>query len=171
MALDSTIAPGYRVRRATEGDMDRVGEIARQAWVRIHDSFEKILGEELHGVLCADWEENKEAQVRGHWERHPEWFRVVEAVESGAVVAFVTFRMDETESMGTIGNNGVAPELAGKGIGTAMYQYVLDLFRQAGLKYACVGTGLDEGHAPARRAYEKAGFNIAQEKVTYYKYL
>ena len=70
--------------------MDRVGQIARQAWVRIHESSTKILGEELHGVLCANWEENKEAQVRDHWERHPDWFRVVEAVETGAVVGYVS---------------------------------------------------------------------------------
>ena len=171
MGLDPTIAPGYRIRRATERDMDRVGRIARQAWVRIHESAVKILGEELHGVLCANWEADKEAQVCGHWERHPDWFRVVEAVETGEAVAFITFRIDQERAMGTIGNNGVAPQLAGKGIGTAMYGYVLDLFRQAGLSYASVSTGMDEGHAPARRAYEKAGFDIVREHVTYYKYL
>jgi len=48
---------------------------------------------------------------------------------------------------------------------------VLNLFRQEGLKYAMVGTGMDEGHAPARRAYEKAGFDIPRTDVTYYKYL
>ncbi|MBT4097360.1 MAG: GNAT family N-acetyltransferase, partial [Gemmatimonadetes bacterium] len=34
-----------------------------------------------------------------------------------------------------------------------------------------VGTGLDDAHAPARRAYERAGFDIAQQDVTYYKKL
>ena len=161
----------YRIRRAVEGDMERVGEIARQAWVRIHESFRRMIGEEMHGVLGAGWEERKEAQVRGHWERHPDWFRVVASVETGAVVAFISFRVDEEKSMGTIGNNGVAPEAQGQGIGTMMYTCVFDLFRQQGLKYACVGTGLDEGHAPARRAYEKAGFNICVPDVRYYREL
>ena len=165
------IVPGYRIRHACAEDMDRVGQIARQAWVRIHESSIKILGEELHEVLSPDWERRKESSVCGHWERYPEWFRVVASVEAGEVAAFVTFSIDETLSMGRITNNGVAPEAQGNGIGSAMYSFVLDLFRDAGLKYAMVGTGLDEGHAPARRAYEKVGFNIAQEKVNYYLYL
>lgn len=164
-------ASGYRIRHATEGDMQRVGEIARQAWVRVHDSFREMMGEEMHGVLCANWEANKEAQVRNHWARYPDWFRVVEAEEAGEVVAFISFRIDREQTMGVIGNNAVAPEAQGRGIATMMYTCVLDLFRQEGLKYASVGTGLDEGHAPARRAYEKAGFDIACPKVTYYKYL
>lgn len=167
---NTDLGDGYRIRRATGGDMDRVGQIARQAWGRIHDSFEKIMGKEMHDALCANWEEQKEAQVRGHFERTPEWGRVVEDA-AGQVVAFITFRVDREKSLGTIGNNAVAPEAQGRGIGTKMYAYVLDLFREEGLKYASVSTGMDEGHAPARRAYEKAGFDIARTDVTYYKYL
>ncbi|OGG54656.1 MAG: hypothetical protein A3F84_13835 [Candidatus Handelsmanbacteria bacterium RIFCSPLOWO2_12_FULL_64_10] len=166
----SPLGDGHRIRRATGGDMDRVGQIARQAWQRIHDSFEKIMGEEMHAALCVNWEAQKEAQVRGHFERTPEWGRVV-ADATGQVVAFITFRVDREKSLGTIGNNAVAPEAQGRGIGTKMYAHVLDLFRKEGLKYANVFTGMDEGHAPARRAYEKAGFDIARTDVTYYKYL
>ena len=169
--LNQEIVPGYLIHHARAEDMDRVGQIAREAWVRIHDSLTEILGEELHDILSANWEEIKEAGVRAHWERHPEWFHVVGPAETGEVIAFVSYTIDETRSMGKIGNNGVAPEVQGKGIGTAMYSYVLDLFRDAGLKYAMVGTGLDEGHAPARRAYEKAGFDIAKKHVEYYVYL
>ena len=34
-----------------------------------------------------------------------------------------------------------------------------------------VTTGLDDGHAPARRAYEKAGFEKNLPSLTYYKKL
>jgi len=34
--------------------------------------------------------------------------------------------------------------------------------------YAKVQTGLDEAHAPARRAYERAGFKTRLESVAYY---
>ncbi len=168
---ESELTPGFRIRKAVPEDMDRVGEIAREAWRRIHDSSTQILGEEMHGVLCANWEEEKTAAVRRHWEQFPEWFRVVEAMERRKVVAFLTYRIDRGKSMGRITNNAVAPEVQGKGIGTAMYRYALRCFRSEGLRFAAVGTGLDEGHAPARRAYEKVGFNIAQPQVTYYQYL
>ena len=140
----------YHIRHATEAELDRVGEIARQAWQRIHDSYRKSIGEEMHLYLYTNWEAEKEAQVRRHWENHPDWFRVVESVETELIVGFITFRIDDAKSMGTIGNNAVALEAQGDGIGTMMYNYVLDLFREHGLKYASVTTGLDEGHAPAR---------------------
>lgn len=161
----------YHIRHANESELDRVGEIARQAWQRIHESYRKIIGKEMHRDICANWETDKEAQVRRHWENHPDWFRVVESVETGQVVGFITFRIDSAKSMGTIGNNAVAPEAQSNGIGTMMYNYVLDVFREHGLKYASVTTGLDEGHASARYAYEKAGFDITRADVTYYKYL
>lgn len=37
-----------------------------------------------------------------------------------------------------------------------------------GMKYATVSTGLDDGHAPARRAYEKMGFSKNLPSVKYY---
>ncbi len=165
------LGDGYRIRRATGEDMDRVGQIARQAWRPIHDSFEKIMGKEMHDAVCADWEADKEAQVLGQYEQYPEWFWVVEEAATGGVVAFLTIRIDRKRSLGTIANNAVTPEVQGRGIGTKMHTYALDLFRQEGLQFANVGTGMDDGHAPARRAYEKAGFDIARMDVTYYKYL
>ena len=39
-----------------------------------------------------------------------------------------------------------------------MFEHALDLMRAAGIKVATVGTGGDDSHAPAYRAYEKAGF-------------
>ncbi|MCF6176458.1 MAG: hypothetical protein L3J71_11915 [Victivallaceae bacterium] len=52
-----------------------------------------------------------------------------------------------------------------------MYKSVLDYFRSIGLKAVKVQAGLDDAHAPARRAYERAGFKINLEEITYYKEL
>jgi hypothetical protein len=43
--------------------------------------------------------------------------------------------------------------------------------KEQGVKVATVLTGLDEGHAPARRAYEKIGFEKNLKHITYYKKL
>mgnify|MGYP001443091880 CR=1 FL=1 len=168
---DVSLIPGYCIRPAREADVEQACEIAKQAWQRIHDSFRQIMGADMHDGLCANWEARKADQVRAHWRQFPEQFYVVESEASGRVVAFLTFRMDLQKSLGTIGNNAVASEGQGQGIGTAMYQFLLDRFRESGLRFATVSTGLDEGHAPARRAYEKAGFDIRQENVTYYQTL
>jgi hypothetical protein len=34
-----------------------------------------------------------------------------------------------------------------------------------------VSTGLDDGHAPARAAYQKAGFVVGLPSITYYQAL
>ena len=161
------LAPGYGIRRAVDGDMDAACEIAKRAWVRIHESFRTIMGKAMYEVVCADWEAGKAAQVRGHFEHTPEWFYVV-VDAAGTVVGFVTFRADKKKSLGAIGNNAIDLGHQGRGVGAAMHAFALDRFREMGLQYASVTTGLDDGHAPARRAYEKAGFTVRQENVTYY---
>ena len=46
-----------------------------------------------------------------------------------------------------------------------------DAMRAAGMTFCKVATGLDDAHAPARRAYEKAGFDKSVPSITYYRTL
>ena len=89
----------------------------------------------------------------------------------GRVVGFITYTLSRETAFAEIGNNAVDPECQGLGIGTDMYRYVLDVFREEGLKFAKVNTGLDRAHAPARAAYEKAGFTQFIPMVCYYQEL
>ena len=57
------------------------------------------------------------------------------------------------------GGADVDPAHAGRGIGTAMYAFALARMKEAGIRVATVATGGDASHAPARRAYAKAGFS------------
>lgn len=52
----------------------------------------------------------------------------------------------------------VHPDYQNQGIGTELNIVALQMMKAAGMKMAQVGTGGDEGHAPARRSYEKAGY-------------
>ena len=157
------------IRAATATDLEAACRIAVQAWAPIHESFRAMLGEELHGLLSPDWQQRKAEQIRRHFADHPEWMLVVE--EDGQVIGFLTYRLDQDRCLGTIGNNAIAPGWQGRGLGSRMYERALDLFRGAGMLYAAVQTGLDEGHAPARRAYEKVCFDIERPDVTYYQKL
>ena len=170
MIQSSELSDGYVIRQAEEADVEAACQIAIQAWGRIHDSFTDILGQEMHDDFSPEWQDRKAGQIRSHFANNPMWMLVIEHSEKG-VVAFLTFRLDSDRGVGTIGNNAVDPRAQGVGLGSAMYGVVLDLFKHEGMKYATVQTGLDEGHAPARRAYEKAGFDIRREDVTYYKKL
>jgi ribosomal protein S18 acetylase RimI-like enzyme len=108
--------------------------------------------------------------VRAHCEKHPEWVYVCEE-EDGRITGFVTFRLDYQRRIGEIGNNAVDPDCGLKGRGQQMYRAVLDTFEREGMLYAKVSTGMDWAHARARRAYERAGFDIHHEDITYYKRL
>ena len=104
--------------------------------------------------------------MEGHVREHTE-LAIVTEVE-GNIVGFLTFRFFEDKPLAEIGNNAVDPACQGQGIGTRQCQHVLEIFRERGIVSAKVGTGLDEGHAPARAMYEKAGFDLSIPHVTYY---
>lgn len=154
------------IRPAKAEDMKRVEEIAGEAWSGIHEVLRQLMGPGMHDVLRRNWREEKARDLNSHFQNHPERFLVAEA--GGRVLGFVTFHIEAGGTLGVIGNNAVANAERGKGLGPAMYRRVLDLFRQQGCLYAQVDTGLDDGHAPARRAYEKIGFNVRIPHVTYY---
>ena len=159
------------MRGAVEADLDRIGEIIRQAWEPVFAVHERDWGEELFEFLCANGANGAErikANVGRHLAEHPEWIFVVEKGEGGEVVAFIQDLIDEERGLGTLGLNAVASAYQGRGIGTMMYDFVLDRFREAGLKYARVRTGLNEAQAGARRAYEKAGFDMERKEIIYY---
>ncbi len=166
---EQELRDGLMIGPAMPEEMDAVCEIAEIAWEPIHEAMIESVGTDIHDAISADWKEKKAEQIRGQFRRNAD--HVLAIREGETVVAFVTFGCDASKSLGTIHNNAVDPKFQGRGIATAMYSHVLDLFRKAGLKYASVGTGLDPGHLPARRAYEKAGFNLKQEDVTYYRRL
>jgi GNAT superfamily N-acetyltransferase len=87
-------------------------------------------------------------------------WEVFAAEQAGAVVGFVSIRMNHETRVGEIGLNAVHPEHAGKGLGTAMYEFAAARMKNAGMRVATVSTGGDPSHAPARRAYEKGGFAV-----------
>jgi len=158
------------VRPYRPEDLPAIMDIANRAWQGIYDMFERRYGRELFQILVPDRRTVKSEQVRRHCERHPDQVFVCEE-DDGRIVGFVTFMLDRERGIGEIGNNAVDPECGIKGRGQQMYQAVFERFRQEGMRYAKVTTGLDEAHARARRAYERAGFDIHHENITYYKKL
>ena len=90
---------------------------------------------------------------------------------NGAVAGFVFTSVDAKRKSGEIGLNAVAPRLQGQGIGRAMYAFALNELKLRGAEIACVGTGGDAAHAPARKAYEAIGFNKAIPGLYLFKVL
>ncbi|MDH7570437.1 MAG: GNAT family N-acetyltransferase [Armatimonadota bacterium] len=161
--------PQQCFRLVRPDEVESIAQLAVRAWKPIYENMRRLLGEELFRALHPKWEENKAEQVRSMARRHPEWVYVTEV--EGRVVGFITFTMNSETGVGEIGNNAVDPEYQGGGVGTAQHREVLRIFREHGMRVAKVTTGLDEAHAPARRSYEKAGFNRCTTHITYFLYL
>lgn len=88
--------------------------------------------------------------------------------DGDAVFGFVSFWLRPAQQYGDIDNNGVHPARAGQGWATFIYREVLRHFRELGLRFAHVDTGLDDAHIPARCAYEAVGFDRAVPTVEYW---
>ncbi|WP_150253897.1 GNAT family N-acetyltransferase [Nocardiopsis deserti] len=58
----------------------------------------------------------------------------------------------------------------GRGVGTALTEAATDWIREQGAAVAMVETGGDDGHAPARATYERAGYT-ALPIVRYFRKL
>jgi ribosomal protein S18 acetylase RimI-like enzyme len=124
--------PVFRSLRALLGD-----EVARFAMMSAETEQAKLLD-----GLCAAGSQS----------------RVYVATLNGKPVGFVSVTLDEATKVGEIGLNAVHPDFAGRGIGSELLGFALQDMRNAGMAVAAVSTGSDESHAPARRAYDKAGF-------------
>lgn len=149
---------------ATEEHYEAIGDIAIAAWTPIREVFRRDMGDELYNAFFDGWQAEKRAGVIAQAERG----RSYVALLDGVVVGFIAYAVDKERKTGEICGNAVNPEIRGKGIGPKMYDFVLDKMREEGAEYATVNTGLDDGHIPARRAYEKAGFEVNLPSIRYY---
>jgi ribosomal protein S18 acetylase RimI-like enzyme len=158
------------LRTARAGDLPAIDELTVLCYSPIQESYVAMLGADCYDAVRNDpeltWEERKIRQNRTLYEQHPDWVWVLELEER--VFGFVTFWLVPAQSYGHIDNNGVHRDQAGRGWATFMYRRVLSHFREQGLRYAHVDTGLDDAHIPARRAYEAVGFDRKVPNVEYW---
>ena len=151
--------PQLSLRRASREDAPSLEAVRRAAFAPVFASFRAILGERISSVTQARDDQAQSEYLASLFEPDSGWELYV-AELTGVVVGFVSVQLNEETSVGEIGLNAVHPNHAGAGFGTAMYDAVLIRMRQAGMRVATVSTGGDASHAPARRAYQKAGFTV-----------
>lgn len=144
--------------------IDKAIEITYVAWEPIFEKYREELGEEMFSDLYGDWKDMKYKRVYDGLTSGKGFIALV----NGEVAGFIFYEVDKEKKKGIIEENAVSSKYRGMGIARKMYEFVLGKMREAGMVYAMVTTGLDEAHAPARRAYEKAGFDKTLESVRYF---
>ena len=152
------------IRWANDADREIVREIAKLSWKDIFEGFKKQLGEEIYSTVYAEDPLEKKARDVENSLNAGNCF-VAEC--DGKVVGFATFVING--KVGMLSNNACV--LRGHGIAGMLHERIFEEFSAHGCTVAGVMTGLDDAHAPARRAYEKDGFKNSIETVTYYKEL
>ena len=163
--------PDLAIRELANGDTERLVEIAVAAWAPVFSSFREILGAELFDLTRPDCQKEKADQIRNACQSGARG-RVLVAQSGDVIAGFVTYYPNAREpGVAEIGNNAVHPDFQKRGIAQMMYQEVFRRLRSEGIRYVKVRTGGDPSHLPARRAYEKVGFDISLPGVEYYRRL
>jgi GNAT superfamily N-acetyltransferase len=158
-----------KIRTLTTSDIDTVVGFSLRAWAPVFESFEKVLGKTIYERIYPDWLSIQARAV----ERvcTDETYSVWVAEDDGRPVGFVAIvfhnEFHPEPCSGEIDMLAVDPEYQRRGVADALISFALGQMREAGVQLAIIATGGDPGHAPARHAYEKAGFT-AMPQVRYY---
>jgi ribosomal protein S18 acetylase RimI-like enzyme len=148
-----------QIRLFSADDLDAIVEFSLRAWAPVFASVANVLGDDVFLRLHPDWEADQAASVRSSCTRGDR--DVFVAVVDGRPVGFVAVALNAFhEGMGVIDIIGVDPEYHRRGIGSRLTAAAIDHMRREGMDIAVVETGGDPGHAPARAAYEAAGFTV-----------
>ena len=158
------------IRPATAEDLPRLQEIRQAAFRPVFASFRSILGEEIYDLAQAKDDEAQPALLESMMAENSDW-EVYAGQVGDKVVGFVSVRFDHATKVGEVGLNAVHPSSGSRGWGTAMYRFAVARMKEVGMQVATVATGGDPSHAPARRAYEKAGFSVSFPGVWMYRRL
>jgi ribosomal protein S18 acetylase RimI-like enzyme len=157
-AIDAS-QPNVVIRPVKADDQPHLENIRQAAFAPVFASFRSILGDEIYNLAQAHEDEAQSEYLMSLLAPNSGW-EVYAAEIGGTVVGFVSIQLKQNTQVGEIGLNAVHPNYAGKGIGTTMYNFAIARMKQARMRIATVSTGGDPSHAPARQAYEKAGFTV-----------
>lgn len=140
-------------------DLPHLQEIRQIAFSPVFESFKSILGEDIYNLAQAS-EDNAQGELLASLFKTDSGWEIYVAELTGKIVGFVSIQQNQDTKVGEIGLNAVHPDYANEGIGTTMYKFAATIMKKAGMCVATVSTGGDPSHAPARKAYRKAGFVV-----------
>lgn len=160
----------FLIRAYAPSDLPTLHTIRAAAFAPVFASFRSIVGPEIAALGLAA-SEQEQADLLDAIAKPDSGHTIAVAEANNALIGFASWKPDIASGIGEITLNAVHPDHSGKGIGTALYAHALAALKAAGMQLATVGTGGDPSHAPARRAYEKAGFSVHIPSIYMYRKL
>ena len=150
------VSVDLRIRAVCEADVEDLVQLSLLAWVPVFDSFEQVLGSSIYRMIWPDWRAGQREAVETVCKDGEKEVLVAEV--DGVVVGFVAYAMNDKDKTGEVLLLAVHPDHQNLGIGTELNTFALKKMKEGGMTMARVETGGDPSHAPARRSYEKAGY-------------
>lgn len=139
--------------------LDAIIHLSLRAWTPVFASIQNAMNTDVYQAFYPDnWRVSQQKAVEDVCTT--EDTNVWVAMDADSIVGFVVVKLHSEDSMGEIYMVAVDPDFQGQGIGTALIEFALTSMKDAGMSIAMVETGGDDGHAPARRTYEKVGFGL-----------
>lgn len=154
----------YRIRPFESSDLPRLQEITASTFegVSIDRNMERLLGPFGEG----DWRTRKTAAIADDCRLQPDGVFVAEAptdVGEGAVVGYVTTRLNPTAGVGWIPNLAVDVEHQGQGLGRKLLERALEFFRERGMAVAKIETL--EQNPIGQQLYPSMGFQEVARQI------
>ena len=156
------------IRPLTGSDVDAVVAFSLDAWEPVFASFEAVMGPRVFGMVYPDWRTAQATAVAEVCRSLDAWVADV----GGVPVGFVAVRWTEEDAtpVGEVEMTAVAPAHQRAGLAGRLLDRAVAEMVARGVPLAVIGTGGDDGHAPARALYERHGFT-GLPMVRYYRAL
>jgi GNAT superfamily N-acetyltransferase len=144
----------------THQHIDAVVRLSLRAWTPVFDSIQKAMNSEVYSAFYPhSWEVSQKKSVEEVCaDKDTNVWVAID--DENSTVGFVAVKLHLEDTMGEIHMVAVDPDSQYHGIGSDLIEFALNWMKESGMSIAMVETGGDLGHAPARRRYEKAGFDL-----------
>jgi len=149
------------IRNVSASDRDAIVTLSLRAWAPVFASLEQVLSPALYQSFFPDWRAHQRKAVEGVLDDPEMQVRVCELTD-GAAAGFTACRLHHDDRMGEIHMIAVDPDYQRRGIARALTDDAVQWMKESGMEVVMVETGGDPGHAPARRTYASAGFELTE---------
>jgi GNAT superfamily N-acetyltransferase len=139
--------------------LEAVVDVALRAWDPVFPLLAQEIPDYVYNTFYPDgWEPRQRVDVTNLCKGDGATQLWV-AVDATQVIGFIGLRIHLRDRMGEVYILAVDPTHQQAGVGRSLLNFAIDWFRNQKLALVMVETGADEGHAPARAAYESVGFH------------
>jgi len=138
--------------------LEDIVQLSLKAWRPVFDSLKNALKEDVYEELYPNgWELSQKEAVEAACESSK--YRVRVTSYPDVIAGFIAVTHHK-EKLGEIFMIALDPDYQRKGIATHLTNFAINWMKKSGMTIVMVETGADPGHYPARKTYEKLGFNM-----------